>query len=93
MSKEKGKKDRMGLPLIFEVISNCCPKNGAMTSFMTTSGGSIMDNPLARQLECWPKLIEQVEVEVYVFHDVSYFVQPHWSNHDNRRTNRMPLGI
>ena len=52
-----------------------------------------MDNPLARQLECWPKLIEQVEVEVYVFHDVSYFVQPHWSNHDNRRTNRMPLGI
>ena len=47
------------------------------TSFMTTSGGSIMDNPLARQLECRPKLIEQVEVEVYVFHDVFYYLQPH----------------
>ena len=42
------------------------------TSFMITSGRSIMDSPLARQLEGWPK-IEQVEVEVYVFHEVSYF--------------------
>lgn len=60
----------MGLPLIFEVISNCCPKKKVQTSFMTTSGGSIMDNPLARQLEYRPKLIEKVEVEAYVFHDV-----------------------